>query len=119
MFFLINCQECRLNTSLNYFLIRNFATFLRTNTNVLYRIVVRKHRTIALIKENRPIGGICFRPFETQGFTEIVFCAVTFSEQIKGYGTHLMNHLKDYHIRKGILHFLTFADENAIGWYTK
>ena len=80
----------------------------------------RKHRTIALIKENRPIGGICFRPFETQGFTEIVFCAVTFSEQIKGYGTHLMNHLKDYHIRKGILHFLTFADENAIGnWNTE
>ncbi|KAJ3653216.1 hypothetical protein Zmor_012480 [Zophobas morio] len=78
-----------------------------------------KHRTIALIKENRPIGGICFRPFETQGFTEIVFCAVTFSEQIKGYGTHLMNHLKDYHIRKGILHFLTFADENAIGYFER
>lgn len=26
-----------------------------------------------------------------------------------------MNHLKDYHISKGILHFLTFADQNAIG----
>ena len=24
-----------------------------------------------------------------------------------------MNHLKDYHIKKGINHFLTFADENA------
>lgn len=34
---------------------------------------------------------------------------------MKGYGTHLMNHLKDYHISKGIFHFLTFADENAIG----
>ncbi|KAJ8932177.1 hypothetical protein NQ314_014864 [Rhamnusium bicolor] len=78
-----------------------------------------KHRTIALIKENRPIGGICFRPFLTQGFTEIVFCAVTSREQIKGYGTHLMNHLKDYHISKGILHFLTFADQNAIGYFER
>ncbi|XP_018562120.1 histone acetyltransferase KAT2A isoform X2 [Anoplophora glabripennis] len=78
-----------------------------------------KHRTIALIKENRPIGGICFRPFQTQGFTEIVFCALTSREQVKGYGTHLMNHLKDYHISKGILHFLTFADQNAIGYFER
>ncbi|XP_057653056.1 histone acetyltransferase KAT2A isoform X2 [Diorhabda carinulata] len=78
-----------------------------------------KHRTIALIQDNRPIGGICFRPFQTQGFTEIVFCAVTSIKQVKGYGTHLMNHLKDYHISKGILHFLTFADENATGYFEK
>ncbi|XP_060516786.1 histone acetyltransferase KAT2B [Cylas formicarius] len=78
-----------------------------------------KHRTIALIKDNKPMGGICFRPFFTQGFTEIVFCVVTDREQIKGYGTHLMNHLKDYHISKGILHCLTFADENAIGYFER
>lgn len=53
--------------------------------------------------------------FPEQGFTEIVFLAVTSNEQVKGYGTHLMNHLKDYHIRKNVLHFLTFADEFAIG----
>jgi len=74
-----------------------------------------KHKTLALIKDGRPIGGICFRMFSSQGFTEIVFCAVTSNEQVKGYGTHLMNHLKDYHIRNGIFHFLTFADEFAIG----
>ena len=55
-----------------------------------------KHKTLALIKDNKPIGGICFRSFPTQGFIEIVFCAVTSSEQVKGYGSHLMNHLKDY-----------------------
>ena len=75
----------------------------------------RKHRTMALIRNNRPIGGICFRMFPTQGFTEIVFLAMTSNEQVKGYGTHLMNHLKDYHISKNILHFLTFADKFAIG----
>ena len=74
-----------------------------------------KHRTLAIIKDGRPIGGICFRMFPSQGFTEIVFCAVTSSEQVKGYGTHLMNHIKDYHIKHNVLHFLTFADEYAIG----
>lgn len=37
------------------------------------------------------IGGICFRMFPTQGFTEIVFCAVTSNEQVKvRVGRHLM-----------------------------
>ena len=78
-----------------------------------------KHKTLALIKRGRPIGGICFRMFPSQGFTEIVFCAVTSQEQVKGYGTHLMNMLKDYHIKNNILHFLTFADKYAIGYFKK
>ncbi|XP_066149368.1 histone acetyltransferase KAT2A [Euwallacea fornicatus] len=78
-----------------------------------------KHRTIALIKDNQPIGGICFRPFFTQGFTEIVFCALISREQIKGYGTHMMNHLKDYHVSKGIYHCLTYADKEAIGYFER
>lgn len=78
-----------------------------------------KHRCLALVKDNNVIGGICFRMFPSQGFTEIVFCAVTSNEQVKGYGTHMMNHLKDYHITHNILHFLTFADEFAIGYFKK
>jgi len=30
-----------------------------------------------------------------------------------------MNHLKDYHIQHSVLHFLTFADEYAIGYFKK
>lgn len=45
--------------------------------------ICRKHHTLALIKENRVIGGICFRMFPTQNFAEIVFCAVTSNEQVK------------------------------------
>lgn len=78
-----------------------------------------KHRTLALIKNNKPIGGICFRMFPNQGFTEIVFLAITSNEQVKGYGTHLMNHLKDYHVRHNVYHFLTYADEYAIGYFRK
>lgn len=72
-----------------------------------------------MIKDNVPLGGICFRTFATQGFTEIVFCVVTSKEQVKGYGTHLMNHLKEYHIRKNILHFLTYADASATEYFNK
>uniref|UniRef100_A0AAR2K4S6 histone acetyltransferase n=1 Tax=Pygocentrus nattereri TaxID=42514 RepID=A0AAR2K4S6_PYGNA len=77
------------------------------------------HKTLSLIKDGRVIGGICFRMFPSQGFTEIVFCAVTSNEQVKGYGTHLMNHLKEYHIKHEILNFLTYADEYAIGYFKK
>ncbi|KAI1297257.1 Histone acetyltransferase KAT2B [Halotydeus destructor] len=78
-----------------------------------------KHKTLALVKDNKTIGGICFRLFPTQGFSEIVFCAVSSNEQVKGYGTHLMNHLKDYHTKHRVYHFLTYADEYAIGYFKK
>jgi histone acetyltransferase len=29
------------------------------------------------------VGGVCYRPFESRGFAEIVFFAVDSSEQIK------------------------------------
>ncbi|TRY74168.1 hypothetical protein DNTS_004229, partial [Danionella cerebrum] len=73
----------------------------------------------SFLTHGRVIGGICFRMFPSQGFTEIVFCAVTSNEQVKGYGTHLMNHLKEYHIKHEILNFLTYADEYAIGYFKK
>lgn len=79
----------------------------------------RKHKTLALIKDGTPIGGICFRTFPSQGFTEIVFCAVTGDKQVMGYGTHMMNHMKDYSTQRGIKHFLTYADKFAIGYFKK
>uniref|UniRef100_A0A7I5EDE6 histone acetyltransferase n=1 Tax=Haemonchus contortus TaxID=6289 RepID=A0A7I5EDE6_HAECO len=79
-----------------------------------------RHRNMVLLKKGKGvIGGICFRPFPTQGFIEIVFCAITANEQVKGYGTHLMNHLKDYQVKCGNYHLLTFADEFAIGYFSK
>ncbi|NWR42928.1 KAT2A acetyltransferase, partial [Regulus satrapa] len=62
-----------------------------------------KHKTLALIKDGRVIGGICFRMFPTQGFTEIVFCAVTSNEQVKGFSKDIkvpksryLGYIKDY-----------------------
>lgn len=78
------------------------------------------HQNMVILKRDvGVIGGICFRPFNNRGFVEIVFCAITAQEQVKGYGTHLMNHCKDYMIKNKIYHMLTFADEFAIGYFTK
>ncbi|ODN01457.1 Histone acetyltransferase KAT2A [Orchesella cincta] len=77
------------------------------------------HSNLTLIKDGHVIGGICFRMIPTQGFSEIVFCAVLSSSQVKGYGTFLMNQLRDYHLKHGVLHFLTYADKNAIGYFKK
>ena len=38
---------------------------------------------------------------------------------LKGYGTHMMNNLKDYCIRHSVLHLLTYADAYAIGYFKK
>uniref|UniRef100_A0A1I7W160 histone acetyltransferase n=1 Tax=Loa loa TaxID=7209 RepID=A0A1I7W160_LOALO len=80
-----------------------------------------RHKNLVIVKKGRGvIGGICFRQFPAQGFIEIVFCAVTANEQVKGYGTRLMNHLKDYHVEAcHIYHFLTYADEFAVGYFKK
>lgn len=43
----------------------------------------RNHRSLLLLKQNRVLGGICFRPFKEQGFLEIAFCAIISTEQVK------------------------------------
>ena len=82
-------------------------------------VLDRNHRTMCIISPKGVIGGICYRPFYSQCFAEIVFCAVTSTEQVKGYGTKLMNHLKEHVKRENIHYFLTYADNYATGYFRK
>ncbi|KAK9447283.1 uncharacterized protein V1518DRAFT_387264 [Limtongia smithiae] len=81
----------------------------------------RSHLSIAIVKKPLTVvGGITYRPFESRRFAEIVFCAIASSEQVKGYGAHLMNHLKDYvKATSKIMYFLTYADNYATGYFKK
>ncbi|KAM0747899.1 Bromodomain-containing protein [Meredithblackwellia eburnea MCA 4105] len=81
----------------------------------------RNHYSMAIVKRGlEVVGGITYRPFEARMFAEIVFCAITGTEQVKGYGSHLMNHLKDYvKLSTKCMHFLTYADNYAIGYFKK
>eukprot|EP00920_Eleutheroschizon_duboscqi_P027272 GHVT01066730.1.p1 GENE.GHVT01066730.1~~GHVT01066730.1.p1 ORF type:complete len:674 (+),score=192.13 GHVT01066730.1:405-2426(+) len=79
----------------------------------------RNHFTFCLVKNDTVIGGVCFRPYYPQRFAEIAFLAITSVEQVKGYGTRLMNHLKEHVKKAGIEYFLTYADNFAIGYFRK
>lgn len=81
----------------------------------------KNHASMAIVRSGlQVVGGITYRPFAHREFAEIVFCAISSTEQVKGYGSHLMNHLKDY-IKdvSPIKHFLTYADNYAIGYFKK
>jgi histone acetyltransferase len=93
----------------------------------------RTHLSIAIVKRPPPgshaessdmpgevVGGITYRPFKGRQFAEIVFCAISSDQQVKGYGAHLMSHLKDYvKATSDVMHFLTYADNYAIGYFKK
>jgi len=86
-------------------------------------VMDRRHRSVGIVKgsDNGPIlGGITYRTFQGKGLAEIAFCAITATEQVKGYGTRLMNYTKEFAKTKdGITHFLTYADNNAVGYFMK
>ncbi|KAA6415320.1 MAG: histone acetyltransferase [Lasallia pustulata] len=81
----------------------------------------RTHLSMAIVKKPlEVVGGITYRPFNARQFAEIVFCAISSDQQVKGYGAHLMSHLKDYvKATSPIQHFLTYADNYAIGYFKK
>ncbi|KAF2127966.1 histone acetyltransferase [Dothidotthia symphoricarpi CBS 119687] len=81
----------------------------------------RTHLSIAIVKHPlEVVGGITYRPFSAGEFAEIVFCAISSDQQVKGYGAHLMSHLKDYvKATSTVMHFLTYADNYAIGYFKK
>jgi len=88
-------------------------------------VFCKRHKSVAAIKRSpgvppRVIGGICYRPYHEERFGEIAFCAIKTEEQVRGYGTRLMNQTK--HLSKSIDkidHFLTYADNFAIGYFKK
>jgi len=87
----------------------------------------RRHKCLALLSDDPSqkggdeeiIGGICYRAYYDMMFAEIAFCAVSASQQVKGYGTKMMNLLKNHAVLEGIEYFITFADNYAIGYFKK
>eukprot|EP01104_Vermistella_antarctica_P015114 TRINITY_DN4895_c0_g2_i1.p1 TRINITY_DN4895_c0_g2~~TRINITY_DN4895_c0_g2_i1.p1 ORF type:complete len:1118 (+),score=320.55 TRINITY_DN4895_c0_g2_i1:280-3633(+) len=98
-----------------------FATQLpKMPKEYICRLVFDKsHRALVIVKNNNVAGAISFRPCPAQGFLEIAFLAITEKERVRGYGTHLMNHLKEVAKEFRIYYFLTYADNHAIGYFKK
>ena len=86
----------------------------------IVRLVMdRSHRSMVCVRNGSVVGGICFRPYKEQQFAEIAFLAITGTLQVKGYGTRLMNQLKQYAKTIKLTHFLTYADNFALGYFSK
>lgn len=52
-------------------------------------------RSVIITRNNTSIiAGITYRPFHSQRFAEIAFCAVAQSLQVSGFGTRLMSWTK-------------------------
>ncbi|WPH03284.1 histone acetyltransferase GCN5 [Acrodontium crateriforme] len=93
----------------------------------------RTHMSLAIVKRppagshaeasglpGEVVGGITYRPFKGRQFAEIVFCAISSDQQVKGYGAHMMSHLKDFvKATSDVMYFLTYADNYAIGYFKK
>ena len=79
----------------------------------------RRHVSLAVLRQDEVLGGICYRPYYEQEFAEIAFCAITAKEQVRGFGTRVMNHFKERAKVDGIKYFLTYADNYAIGYFQK
>jgi histone acetyltransferase len=77
------------------------------------------HSTVLLMRDGSVMGGITFRPFPDLDFAEIAFCAISTQEQIRGFGSHVMAHVKTYLQAVGIHHILTYADNTAIGYFQR
>ena len=61
----------------------------------------RNHLSMAIVKKPlQVVGGITYRPFNHRRFAEIVFCAITSSEQVKVFQPQvfLLNHRAMGHI---------------------
>jgi histone acetyltransferase len=86
------------------------------------RLVYSKDRiSIAIVKPPfEVLGGVTYRPFKARGFVEITFCVISSDQRIKGFGVHLIAHLKDYiQATSPIMHLLTYVDNYAIDYFKR
>lgn len=80
----------------------------------------RNHEAMVIVKnKTKAIGGICYRMYPTQKFAEIAFLAITATEQVRGYGTRLMNKYKERMQKNGMEYVVTYADNFALGYFKK
>ncbi|KAI9511183.1 hypothetical protein F5148DRAFT_1281111 [Russula earlei] len=112
----------------SHVILTNLKTLFRKQLPVMPREYIARlvfdsnSKCLAICKRGyKVVGGICYRPFPHRGFAEIVFFATASISQEKGYGGLLMDHFKAHTRRTypDMMHFLTYADNFAVGYFKK
>ncbi|KAJ5615734.1 hypothetical protein N7537_000848, partial [Penicillium hordei] len=97
-------------TGLNAYFKGNFRKRLRITSHVSSTTVLI-YRSLSSKCLWRSLAAYHSENFET---------AISSDQQVKGYGAHLMGHLKDYiRATSPVMHFLTYADNHATGYFQK
>jgi len=81
----------------------------------MYLFVIRKIKTIAMLEDGVPVGGIYFYTYDSQGFTEIILCLFKADLHVYGYEAQIMTYLKDFNMQHNILDLLVYADRDTFG----
>uniref|UniRef100_A0A7S1PHL6 Histone acetyltransferase n=1 Tax=Percolomonas cosmopolitus TaxID=63605 RepID=A0A7S1PHL6_9EUKA len=80
----------------------------------------KTHKSVIGINvDDQIVGGITYKPFTDLSYIEIAFVAVDGSFQIRGSGRQLMNQLKRVCQEQKLYKFLTYADNQAVGFFQK
>ena len=86
----------------------------------IVRLVMnRQHKSLVCVCSDVVVGAITYRPHISQTFAEIAFCCVSATHQVQGYGTRMMNQLKEQAKQEGIEYLLTYADDHAVNYFKK
>jgi len=92
-------------------------------SHILKLIMDPRQFTIAIWsneEEESLMAAVSARPFPDQKFIEVAFLGVRIGSQYQGYGTLIMNYLKEYIKRElKCFYILTFADAAAVGFFEK
>ncbi|XP_025193468.1 histone acetyltransferase KAT2A-like [Melanaphis sacchari] len=76
-------------------------------------------QTLAMLEDGVPVGGIYFRTFKSQRFTEIILSVFKIDLHANGYESRLMSYLKDYNIKNDIWDLLVYADKGTFEFFNK
>ncbi|KAI1024013.1 hypothetical protein LB504_005052 [Fusarium proliferatum] len=77
--------------------------------------------SVTIVKKTEGfIGGITTRQLQARHVAQIIFCAVSSAEQVKGYGAALMGYLKGHlTATSAVTHLLVYADNYYVGFFRK
>ena len=79
-----------------------------------------EHYSFVLVDEEKVVlGGACFKLFKDKPFIELVFLAVSPTQQSRGCGKDLILKLKEIAIRCDKAHIITYADNYACEFFKK
>lgn len=116
-------KRCTQNRFLLFELVSVIKSLLKNMAEEYIKELVfdANHMNLILLDKSKAkvIGGITYRPFPQQGFTEIAFAAVFSGTHAKGYGKQMMDRLKEENMKRGILYLLTYGDDKALGFFEK